>query len=364
MATSLLRRTAGQLFMVGLPRPALDRETREFLAERCPGGVILFKRNIRSAEQLRRLVADIHATGAGVPPLVALDHEGGRVDRLPHPPFTHFPPMALVGESGDTRLAEAVGRAMGRELRAVGIDLDFAPVLDVWSNPRNRVIGDRAFGTTPRAVARLALAFARGLARAGVLACGKHFPGHGATVGDSHFVLPRVRRSRRALAATELVPFARAAAADIPALMTAHVVVPALDARRPATVSPKICRDLLRRRLRFRGVLFSDDLEMQAMAGRRRVGRAAVEALRAGCDMLLVCQSLAAAREAMAAVEDALGRGRLEAGAIATSLMRIQGLRRRLTAPPARASFRWPAHGRLAGRVAAVTPQASARATG
>jgi len=350
--------------MVGLPRPALDRETREFLAERCPGGVILFKRNIRSAEQLRRLVADIHATGAGVPPLVALDHEGGRVDRLPHPPFTHFPPMALVGESGDTRLAEAVGRAMGRELRAVGIDLDFAPVLDVWSNPRNRVIGDRAFGTTPRAVARLALAFARGLARAGVLACGKHFPGHGATVGDSHFVLPRVRRSRRALAATELVPFARAAAADIPALMTAHVVVPALDARRPATVSPKICRDLLRRRLRFRGVLFSDDLEMQAMAGRRRVGRAAVEALRAGCDMLLVCQSLAAAREAMAAVEDALGRGRLEAGAIATSLMRIQGLRRRLTAPPARASLAWPAHRQLARRVAAIAPQASARATG
>ncbi len=350
--------------MVGLPRPALDRETREFLAERCPGGVILFKRNIRSAEQLRRLVADIHATGAGVPPLVALDHEGGRVDRLPHPPFTHFPPMALVGESGDTRLAEAVGRAMGRELRAVGIDLDFAPVLDVWSNPRNRVIGDRAFGTTPRAVARLALAFARGLARAGVLACGKHFPGHGATVGDSHFVLPRVRRSRRALAATELVPFARAAAADIPALMTAHVVVPALDARRPATVSPKICRDLLRRRLRFRGVLFSDDLEMQAMAGRRRVGRAAVEALRAGCDMLLVCQSLAAAREAMAAVEDALGRGRLEAGAIATSLMRIQGLRRRLTAPPARASLAWPAHRQLARRVAAIAPQASARAAG
>ena len=350
--------------MVGLPRPALDRETREFLAERCPGGVILFKRNIRSAEQLRRLVADIHATGAGVPPLVALDHEGGRVDRLPHPPFTHFPPMALVGESGDTRLAEAVGRAMGRELRAVGIDLDFAPVLDVWSNPRNRVIGDRAFGTTPRAVARLALAFARGLARAGVLACGKHFPGHGATVGDSHFVLPRVRRSRRALAATELVPFARAAAADIPALMTAHVVVPALDARRPATVSPKICRDLLRRRLRFRGVLFSDDLEMQAMAGRRRVGRAAIEALRAGCDMLLVCQSLAAAREAMAAVEDALGRGRLEAGAIATSLMRIQGLRRRLTAPPARASLAWPAHRQLARRVAAIAPQASARAAG
>src|SRR5207244_4180699 len=197
----------------------------------------------------------------------------------------------------------------------------------VWPNPRNRVIGDRAFGTTPRAVARLALAFARGLARAGVLACGKHFPGHGATVGDSHFVLPRVGRTRRELAATDLLPFARAAAAGIPALMTAHVVVPALDPRRPATLSAKICRDLLHRRFHFRGVLFSDDLEMQAMAGRWRPGRAAVEALRAGCDMLLVCQSLAAAREAIAGVEDALDRGRLDAAAIATSLRRIHGLR-------------------------------------
>src|SRR5437763_2419692 len=113
MATSLLRRTAGQLFMVGLPRPALDRETREFLAEHCPGGVILFKRNIRSAEQLRQLVADIHATGAGVAPLVALDHEGGRVDRLPRPPFTNFPPIAVVSERVDTRLYAAVGRWMG-----------------------------------------------------------------------------------------------------------------------------------------------------------------------------------------------------------------------------------------------------------
>src|SRR5439155_6020249 len=168
-------------------------------------------------------------------------------------------------------------------------------------------------GPPPRAVAPPALALPPGRALAGVLACAKHFPRHEATVGDSHLVLPPVPRIRRALAATQLVPFARAAAADIPALMTAHVVVPALDARRPATVSRTICHDLLRRRLRFRGVLFSDDLEMQAMAGRRRVGRAAIEALRAGCDMLLVCQSLAAAREAMAAVEDALGRGRLEA---------------------------------------------------
>src|SRR5204862_6861257 len=144
-------------------------------------------------------------------------------------------------------VAEAVGHAMGRELRAAGIDLDFAPVLDVWSNARNRVIGDRAFGTDPARVARLGVALARGLARAGVLVCGKHFPGHGASVGDSHFVLPRVRRSRRALAALELVPFTRAITAGIPALMTAHIVYPAIEARRTATLLPADCIDLIRR---------------------------------------------------------------------------------------------------------------------
>jgi beta-N-acetylhexosaminidase len=339
--------------MVGLPGPRLDRRTRTFLTEHPPGGVILFKRNIRSAAQLRRLTDAIHETGAGVPPLVALDHEGGRVHRLPRP-FTHFPPAASVGARHDRRLAEAVGRAMGEELRAAGIDLDFAPVLDVWSNPRNRVIGDRAFATDPAGVARLGLAFARGLERAGVLACGKHFPGHGASAGDSHFVLPRVRRSRRALAALELVPFARAVAAGIPALMTAHVVYPALDPRRPATLSPEICRGLLRRRLRFRGVLFSDDLEMNAVAARSTPARSAVDALRAGCDMLLVCQSLGAARAAMRGVEEAVARGTLRGQDVADALARIQALRRALGAsrtPEPRPS--WAAHARLARRVAA-----------
>jgi beta-N-acetylhexosaminidase len=351
MPSAVLRSTAAQLFMIGLPGPELDAPTRAFLAEHPPGGVVLFKRNVRSAAQLRKLVAGIHASGPGVAPLVAIDHEGGRVHRLPAP-FTHFPPAAVLGERGDARLALAVGRAMGRELRAVGIDLDFAPVLDVWSHPKNRVIGDRAFGADPARVARLGLALARGLMGAGVLACGKHFPGHGASAGDSHFVLPRVRRSRRALAAVDLVPFARAVAARLPALMTAHVLYPALDPRRPATLSPLICRDLLRRRLGFRGVLFSDDLEMNAVAARTTPGGAAVEALAAGCDMLLVCQSLEAARAAMTGVTEALTTGALDPAAVASALARIQGLRRRLRPAPATAALRWPAHARLARRLA------------
>jgi beta-N-acetylhexosaminidase len=359
MTTAVLRRTAAQLFMIGLPGPTLDRGTRAFLAEHPPGGVVLFKRNVRSATQLRRLVAELHDTGAGVPPLVALDHEGGRVHRLPRP-FTHFPPAAVVGAHGP-RAAEAVGRAMGRELAAVGIDLDFAPVLDVRSNPRNRVIGDRAFATDPCRAARLALALARGLAAGGVLACGKHFPGHGASAGDSHFVLPRVRRSSRALAAVDLPPFAAAVAAGIPALMTAHVVYPALDPRRPATLSPRILGDLLRGRLGFRGAVFSDDLEMQAVAGRAAPGTIAVRALEAGCDMLLVCRSLPIARAAMHAVEAAVVHGRLDGGTVTAALARIHALRRARPPRPRAAALRWPAHERLARRLAgAAGPFAAA----
>lgn len=354
MPTSIAERTAAQLFMIGLPGPRLDAATRAFLARYPPGGFVLFKRNARSADQLRGLVAELHGLGPGVRPLVALDHEGGRVHRLPRP-FTHFPPALTVAAHGSTRLCEAVGRAMAVELRSVGIDLDFAPVLDVWSQARNRVIGDRAFGTEPRRVARLALAFARGLARGGVLACGKHFPGHGGTIGDSHFVLPVVRRSRRALAATDLPPFARAVAARLPALMTAHVRYPALDPRRPATHSAAIATRLLRHRLRFRGVLFSDDLEMHAVAGRATPGRAAVAALAAGCDMLLVCQTLETARRAIAGVAQAIAGGTLPPDRVAAALARIQSMRQSLPRrPSARTPRAWPAHAALACRAATV----------
>ncbi|HWP64836.1 MAG TPA: beta-N-acetylhexosaminidase [Candidatus Limnocylindria bacterium] len=348
MTTAVLRRTAGQLFMVGLPGPTLDAETRDFLGEYTPGGVILFKRNVTSATQLRRLVAEVKGIGAGVTPLVGIDHEGGRVHRLPRP-FTHFPPALVVAASGPAA-ARRVGRAMGRELAAVGIDLDFAPVLDVWTNPRNRVIGDRAFGMTPAAAARNALALARGLADAGVVACGKHFPGHGGTAGDSHRVRPRLARSRRELEALDLVPFRRAVAARIPTLMTAHVVYPALDPRRPATLSRAICHGLLRQRLGFRGVLFSDDLEMHAVS-RRPIERVAVEALQAGCDMLLVCASTDLARRGIDAVASAIDRGRLDPRAVAASLSRINALRHRGVARPT-ARLGWPAHAALARRLA------------
>lgn len=352
MPSAVLRRTVAGLFMIGIPGPTLDRATRAFLAEHPPGGIVLFKRNVRSAEQLRALTTELHRLGPGIPPIVAIDHEGGRVHRLPAP-FTHFPPAATVGDRADPRVAESVGLAMGRELAAVGIDVDFAPVLDVRSEPRNKVIGDRAFGTTAPAVVRAALPFARGLERGGVLPCGKHFPGHGASIGDSHFVLPRVRRSRAVLTDVDLVPFLCAVRARMPALMTAHVVFPALDPKHPATLSRRIGHDLLRRRLGFEGVLFSDDLEMQAVAGRRAPDRLAVAALRAGCDMLLVCQSLDTAARAMRGIERAVERRQLLPDDIVPALCRIQALRRRVPERRETDRLAWPAHARLANRLTA-----------
>jgi beta-N-acetylhexosaminidase len=351
MPTAVLRRTAAQVFMVGIPGPTIDAETRAFLVEYSPGGIVLFKRNVQSATQLRRLVAELHALGAGVPPLVAIDHEGGRVDRLRLRPFTHFPAAGVVGAKGNARVVRAVAEAMGRELAAIGIDLDFAPVLDIRANPRNEVIGDRAFDARATNVARLGVVAAEGLLRGGVLPCGKHFPGHGRTLGDSHAMLPRVKASRAVLVKNELVPFVRAIRAGIPALMTAHVVYPALDAKRPATLSPVIATDLLRRRLGFEGVLFSDDLEMQAVAGRAEPEEFATAALTAGCDMLLVCQSLEVAARAIRGVETAIERETLDARRLAEAIGRIHALRGRIPERRPTAKLGWPAHARLARRI-------------
>jgi beta-N-acetylhexosaminidase len=187
-------------------------------------------------------------------------------------------------------MARAVGEALGLELAALGFDIDFAPVLDVHTNPQNPVIGDRAFATEPAAVARRALAFAEGLAAAGVLACGKHFPGHGDTLLDSHLALPRIDHPLARLQQIELQPFAAAAAAKLPMIMTAHVVFAALDASCPATMSSAIITGVLRQQLGYQGLVISDDLDMKAVADHYGVAEAAEAAIRAGCDVLLLCR--------------------------------------------------------------------------
>jgi beta-N-acetylhexosaminidase len=279
---------------VGFEGKALPGELSRWLARGEVGGVVLFSRNIESPAQVRALCRGIRdAAGRGNPlPLIAVDQEGGRVARFRSPPFTSFPPARACSLSccGNEAVAKAFGAAVGSELRAVGVDVDFAPVLDVDSNPRNPVIGDRAFSGDPEEAARLGLAFAAGLSSRGVIPVGKHFPGHGDTSADSHEELPVVRAGAEKLAGRELLPFRRAARAGLPAFMTAHVMYPALDPTFPATLSAKILKNVLRDRLRFRGTVFSDALEMRAIADHYGVGEAAVLAVTAGCDVVLVCR--------------------------------------------------------------------------
>jgi beta-N-acetylhexosaminidase len=206
-------------------------------------------------------------------------------------PFTIWPPAATLGRSGDEALAERFARALAIELRAVGIDLDYAPVLDVHTNPKNPVIGDRALAGKADDAARLGAAVIRGLQSSGVAACGKHFPGHGDTDVDSHEDLPIVPHDRRRLDAIELVPFRRAIAEKVATIMTAHVLVPAIDDRRIASFSPVFVQDWLKQRLGFDGVVVSDDLGMKAVSARLSLEEASVEAVAAGCDMLLWCNS-------------------------------------------------------------------------
>ena len=318
-----LHQRIGQLFMVGIPGPTLEAPTRRAIEELNVGGVILFRRNLGPPQQVAALIAELHALRSR--PLVAIDHEGGRVQRLGEP-FTQFPAAAVIGRSGHSQLAHQVGAAMAAELASVGIDLNFAPVLDVNSNPANPVIGDRAFGTDPDVVSAMGIALMRGLLAGGVLPCGKHFPGHGDTATDSHLELPVVRRTREELERTELPPFRAAIAAGIPMLMTAHVLYPEIDAELPATLSRRVLTDLLRVDLGFQGVLASDDLEMGAIADHQPIGAAAVAALEAGADLVLVCNDLAQAVAASQAVERAAVDGELDAHVIAAA-QRIERLR-------------------------------------
>lgn len=336
MDTRGLRARIARLFFAGIPEPILDDETRRLHAEVPFGGVVLFRHNAADPRGMRALSSAIHRLDPDQPPLVAIDHEGGRVHRL-SAPFTHFPAAAAVAAHG-AGAVRAVATAMARELAAIGVDVTFAPVLDVASNPANPVIGDRAFGSDPEPAAALALAAFRAIRAEGLLTCGKHFPGHGDTATDSHLELPVVTRDRRTLAAVELAPFRRAVAAGMPMLMSAHVLYPALDRTRPATLSRAILTGLLRRRLGYRGVICSDDLEMRAIADHYAPGEAAVTALAAGADLLLFCHRHDDLRAAAIAVERAVLDGRLPAARVADAHRRVVALcrwraRRRRTVP-------------------------------
>src|SRR5580692_6092915 len=262
-----LRRQIGQLLIAGFDGQALPVELRSLSREFGLGGVILFARNIAEPEQVAELCDEASRLMPDLPLWVSVDQEGGRVARLKRP-FTEWPPMATLGRSGDDALVERFAGALAAELRAVGVNLDYAPVLDVRTNPANQVIGDRALADRAEVVARLGRVIVRALQTAGVAACGKHFPGHGDTVADSHDELPLVEHAPDRLEAVELEPFRAAIAEGVATIMTAHVLVQSVDDARPASLSRTLVTDWLKVKLHFGGVVLCDDLGMKAVATR------------------------------------------------------------------------------------------------
>ncbi len=334
-----VRREAASLVMVGFQGLSLAEAAP--LADLIGAGIsgaILFKRNVESAAQVARLCEALRRE-AGRPFILSVDQEGGRVARLRHAPMTLLPPMREVGRTGSEPLAFELGSLLGREVRASGFDLDFAPVLDVDSNPANPVIGDRSFGAEPALVGAMGIALARGLESEGVASCGKHFPGHGDTAQDSHKELPRLGHALERLRGVELPPFAAYARAGLASIMTAHVCFDALDAdpgkgpALPATFSRRALEGLLRNELGFAGLIISDDLEMNAISERYSMGEAAVLAVAAGVDLLLVCHRPERQLEVIEALGAEAERSEAFAARVTEAARRIAALKARFCIP-------------------------------
>jgi beta-N-acetylhexosaminidase len=313
----------GQALAFGFDGTAIPDDLAEMTERSGLGGIILFARNCPRLETVLALTAAARRLGPDV--LVMVDHEGGRVHRLPAP-FTRFPSAATVGRARDPRLIAAVARAMARELRAAGFDSGLAPVLDCLVNPSSVVIGDRAFATAPDDVAACGVAFVQAMLGEGLLPVAKHFPGHGRASADSHLELPEIDDvSADDLDSGDLVPFRAALGAACPAVLIAHVRYRALDPALPASLSPTIIGRLLRERLGFAGLVLSDDLEMAAVAATWGVADAARRFLGAGGDLALVCRRADVRAETVAAIGRDIDRGALD---LAPAIRRRQAVRR------------------------------------
>lgn len=328
-----IRRHVGQLAIAGFAGDSIPPDLRLLAREFDLGGIILFARNVVAPDQVAEVAREAQTLAQELPLWVSVDQEGGRVARL-KAPFTVWPPMMTLGRSGDEALAERFARALAAELKAVGISLDYTPVLDILTNPKNPVIGDRALAERAEDVARLGRRIITTLQGAGIAACGKHFPGHGDTSTDSHHELPLVEHPPDRIEAVELTPFRAAIEADVASIMTAHILIPAYDTAQPATLSKAIVDMLLKKRLGYSGLVLTDDIEMKAISARYGVPEATVGAIAAGCDAVLMCGTsqepqFAALEAVIRAVED----GTLPLTRVEDALARHRRVKERFLAP-------------------------------
>ena len=333
MSLREIRRHIGQLSIAGFAGDTIPPDLRALAREFDLGGIILFARNVVEPEQVAEIAREAQTLAQELPLWVSVDQEGGRVARL-KAPFTVWPPMMTLGRSGDEALAGRFARALAAELKAVGITLDYTPVLDILTNPKNPVIGDRALAERAEDVARLGRRIITTLQDAGIAACGKHFPGHGDTSTDSHHELPLLEHPPDRLDAVELVPFRAAIEARVASIMTAHILIPAYDETRPATLSPAIVDGLLKKALGYDGLVLSDDLEMKAISARYGVPEATMGAIGAGCDAVLMCgTSQEPQHAALEGLIRAMEQGALPIKRVEDALARHRRVKERFLAP-------------------------------
>lgn len=274
----------GQLVFTGISGLTLTDDEKKFIEKEDIGGVILFKNNYETPAQLAELVNSIQMLRKEYPLFIATDHEGGRVVRF-KTHFTQFPPMLEIAKLDSPKLVFEVATIMAEELLACGVNLNLAPVCDIWNNDQNKVIWDRAFGTDHETVSKFISSMIRGFQTNNLLSCAKHFPGHGNTLKDSHVDLPIVKKSLAEIRAEEIQPFIKAIKARVDMVMMAHIIVEEIDPDLPCSLSP-IAHEILRKELKYKGLILSDDMQMKAITDHRGTGEAAMMAIRAGSDLV------------------------------------------------------------------------------
>lgn len=311
----------GQLIISGIKGTSLDASEIEFIKNEKLGGIVLFPHNFEDPAQLAELVNSIQKHRDEYPLFVSVDHEGGRVMRFKKH-FTQFPSMMDLAKLNSPKLVFEVHEVMAKELNACGINLIFSPCCDILTNPDNKVIGDRAYGSDAETVEKYISAAIRGLQTNGVLACAKHFPGHGDTAQDSHFELPLVKTSMEDLRRREMIPFIKASKSRVEFMMMGHLLVDALDEKLPTTLSPK-AYEFLRNETKFTKIIITDDMEMKAVADRFSTEEAAVRALNAGSDMLMY-RHMEEADKALKGIREAVKKRSIKKESLIEKLGRIE----------------------------------------
>lgn len=330
LAGMTLDQKIGQMVIAGLEGTSLREADRALIRDYGVGGVIFYADNIRSAAQTQQFAAEVRAAnprGAKLPLFISVDQEGGRVARLKG--VDKVPTAAAIGAKNDPAYARSIGEQLGEQLRSQGFNLDYAPVLDVNSNPDNPVIGDRSFGADANRVSKIALPVMEGLESKQIIPVVKHFPGHGDTSVDSHIALPVVNKSLAQLDQLELIPFKKAIESGADVVMIAHILLPKLDEKYPSSMSKAVISDLLRGKLGFEGVVMTDDMTMGAIAENYGLGDAAVRSVQAGSDIVLVAHGADNAIETIQAIRKAVESGQISEQRIDESAARIVALKQK-----------------------------------